>query len=221
MSHVKINRSKEPIRLFKSDFLEFFTHIHPLVVLTIWLPVVVIFILIAINERPEGASWLYAPVGFIAGMFLWTFVEYIVHRFVFHFRPRTPWQERVSFLFHGVHHAQPMSKTRLVMPPVVSISGAVLFYALFYLVFDVLLNAPHWCAAIFSGFAAGYLAYDMLHYSTHHFKIKWKVWQSLRRHHLRHHAQTPDMRFGVSSPLWDYVFGTMPKDEKSASSAKK
>jgi len=213
MNHVKINHSKEPIRLFKSDILEFFTHINPLVVLAIWLPVVVIAMTAAVNARPTGASRLYAPVGFVVGLFVWTFLEYIVHRFIFHFRPRTPWQERVSFMFHGVHHAQPMCKTRLVMPPVVSITGGLILYGVLYVLIGILLNAPHWMYALLSGIAAGYLTYDMLHYSTHHFKIKWNVWQFLRQHHMRHHAQTPDMRFGVSSPLWDYVFGTMPAQD--------
>ena len=96
MSHVEIDRSKEPIRLFKSDFLEFFTHIHPVVVLIIWMPVVAIFLGIAIIGRPEGVSPIYIPVCFAAGLFVWTFAEYMLHRFVFPFRPRTPWQERVS-----------------------------------------------------------------------------------------------------------------------------
>jgi len=33
----KVQSNKEPIRLFKSDFLEFFTNIHPAVVLIIFL----------------------------------------------------------------------------------------------------------------------------------------------------------------------------------------
>jgi sterol desaturase/sphingolipid hydroxylase (fatty acid hydroxylase superfamily) len=210
MSHIEVNRSKEPIRLFESDFLEFFTHIHPAVVAIIWIPVIAVFLGIAIVARPEGISPLYIPSCFLVGMFAWTLAEYILHRFVFHFRPRTPWQERASFLFHGVHHAQPMSKTRLVMPPAVSIPLALLFYGAFYLILGVLLAIPHWVAPLFSGFIMGYFIYDMLHYSTHHFRLRWRVWQFLRQHHMRHHAQTPNMRFGVSSPLWDIVFHTMP-----------
>jgi hypothetical protein len=209
MSHIKISHSKEPIRLFKSDFLEFFTHIHPAVVLVIWLPVAAVFLAVAIASRPESLSPLYIPVGFLVGVFVWTFAEYMLHRFVFHFPPHTPWQEQLSFLIHGVHHAQPMEKTRLVMPPPVSIPMALLFYGFFYLVLGVLLNVHHWVAPLFSGFIAGYLTYDMLHYSTHHFRFSWRVWQFLRRHHMRHHTQ-PNMRFGVSSPLRDFVFGTLP-----------
>jgi sterol desaturase/sphingolipid hydroxylase (fatty acid hydroxylase superfamily) len=210
MSHVDIARSKEPIRLFKSDFLEFFTHIHPTVVLIIWTPIMAIFLVIAIAGKPEGISLFYVPAGFLAGLFTWTLSEYTLHRFVFHFRLRTPWQERLSFLFHSVHHAQPMSKTRLVVPPAVSIPLALLFYGFFYLALSVLLGIAHWIAPLFPGFVGGYLLYDMLHYSTHHFRFRWRAWQFLRRHHMAHHAQTPTMRFGVSSPLWDIVFGTMP-----------
>ena len=210
MSHIEVKHSKEPIRLFESDFLEFFTHIHPVVVAVIWVPVIAIFLGVAVITRSERESPLYIPFGFLVGLFVWTFAEYTLHRFVFHFRPRVPWQERASFLFHGVHHAQPMSKTRLVMPPAVSIPLALLFLGAFYLILGVLLAIPHWVAPLFSGFIAGYFVYDMLHYSTHHFRLRWRFWQFLRQHHMRHHAQTPDMRFGVSSPFWDIVFRTMP-----------
>jgi sterol desaturase/sphingolipid hydroxylase (fatty acid hydroxylase superfamily) len=131
---------------------------------------------------------------------------------VFHFKPRTPAEERVSFLVHGVHHAQPMEKTRLVMPPPVSIPLALLFYALFRLAIGVLLRQPAWVAPLFAGLVSGYIAYDMLHYSTHHFQLRSAALKFLRRHHMRHHAGSWNDRFGVSSPLWDYVFGTMPRE---------
>lgn len=209
MAHVEISRSKEPIRLFKSDFLEFFTHIHPAAVVVIWTPVVVYFIAKAIIGRTRYASPLYIPLAFAIGLIAWTLAEYVVHRFVFHFRPRTGWQERISFLLHGVHHAQPRSKTRLVMPPVASIPLALVFYVLFYLVVGIVLGTAHWIAPLFSGFVAGYLVYDMFHYAMHHVSMRRGVWRWLRRNLLYHHTQTPDLRFGVSSPLWDAVFGTM------------
>jgi sterol desaturase/sphingolipid hydroxylase (fatty acid hydroxylase superfamily) len=210
MSYMKIVRSREPIRLFKSPFLEFFTHIHPAVVAIIWLPVVIYFLVRAVIDRPEGLSPLYVPAGFAIGLFLWTLSEYVLHRFVFHFSPRTPWQERISFLFHGVHHAQPQSKTRLVMPPVVSIPLSLLFLGACYLIIGLILGAQHWVAPVFSGLVAGYLIYDMFHYSTHHLRVRWRWFVYLRRYHMHHHTQTPDLRYGVTSPLWDIVFGTKP-----------
>jgi sterol desaturase/sphingolipid hydroxylase (fatty acid hydroxylase superfamily) len=208
MAHIEISRSKEPIRLFKSDFLEFFTHIHPAVVVLIWLPVTAYFSVTAILRRAQFVSPLYIPLAFGIGLFIWTLAEYVLHRFVFHFRPRTSWQERLSFIFHGIHHAQPRSKTRLVMPPAVSVPLALLFYGLYYLVVGIGIGAAHWVAPLFAGTVAGYLAYDILHYAMHHIPMRRGVWHWLRRNHMYHHTQTPDLRFGVSSPLWDVVFGT-------------
>jgi sterol desaturase/sphingolipid hydroxylase (fatty acid hydroxylase superfamily) len=210
MPHFDIVRSKEPIRLFKSDLLEFFTHVHPVVVLAIWVPVVAFFVVRAVLQRQQSTFALYIPAGLVVGLFVWTLAEYTLHRFVFHFDPRTSWQERLSFIFHGVHHAQPMSKTRLVMPPALSIPLALLFYAGFWFVIGFALGARHWLGPVFAGTLSGYIVYDMLHYATHHFRVQWRWFRYIRRYHLRHHTQTPDQRFGVSSPLWDIVFGTKP-----------
>ena len=111
----EVRSRKEPIRLFQSDFLEFFTHIHPAVVLIIWIPVVGAFAVCGLMRRPDGISLVYYPICLMVGLILWTLTEYGLHRFVFHFRPRNTWQERLAFLFHGIHHAQPMVKSRLVM----------------------------------------------------------------------------------------------------------
>ena len=203
-----IDHSEIPIRLFKSDFLEFFTHIHPAVVVIIWLPVIIYSFVRGILDLPAGASAVWIAVGFVTGIFFWTLTEYLLHRFVFHFHPRGAVQEKIFFLIHGVHHAQPQVKTRLVMPPVVSIPLAALFYGLFQLILGGLLGASYWVGPVFSGFIAGYLFYDMTHYATHHLPMRSGIWKSLKRHHMRHHYKTPDARFGVSSPLWDYVFNT-------------
>jgi sterol desaturase/sphingolipid hydroxylase (fatty acid hydroxylase superfamily) len=212
MAHFPITNSKVPIRLFKSDFLEFFTHISPIVVLAIWLPVVIYFLAIAIIQLPVSSSPAIIPASFISGLFIWSLSEYLLHRFLFHYEPRTKRQERIFFLFHGVHHAQPQVKTRLVMPPVVSIPMAFIFYGLFYLILAVLLRAPHWINPMYSGAILGYLIYDMMHYATHYLPMRSGFLKYLKRYHLQHHYKTPNQRFGVSSPFWDIVFGTKPKD---------
>ncbi len=211
MEDIEIKRSDEPIRLFESDFLEFFTHIHPAVVAVIWLPVAAYFLIRAVQTVPPGTPPLYIPVALLLGLFIWTLAEYTLHRFVFHFKPRTSWQERLSFLFHGVHHAQPRSKTRLVMPPAVSLPLGMLFYSLFYLIVGAVLDAAHWLAPLFTGFVLGYLLYDLSHYAMHHWRMQRGYFKIIRRHHMLHHAKTPNQRFGVSSPLWDHVFGTEPQ----------
>jgi len=207
-THYKIDYSDVPIRLFKSDFLEFFTHITPQAIVVIWSPVIVLFLIAAVRQN---AGLIILPA-FVLGLFIWTFAEYTMHRFVFHFPPRTPTMERIVFLFHGVHHAQPNLKTRLVMPPVVSIPLAFVFYGLFTLVFGTLLNAPLWVAPTFAGTLTGYLIYDLTHYATHHWPLHNRYYKFLKKHHMLHHFKTEDARFGVTSPVWDYVFKTLPAE---------
>src|SRR4029079_11395802 len=100
----EINMEDEPIRLFKSDFLEFFTHIHPAVIVVIWTPVVVWNLM-----QPSLDPSIYLPVGsvvlaFLRGIVIWSFTEYTMHRFVFHFSPKNPGPrlERIIYLFHGI-----------------------------------------------------------------------------------------------------------------------
>ncbi len=217
-ARIQTNHSDEPVRLFQSNFLEFFTHISPVVVLIIWLPVVVYFVGRSADQMAlpvEGpvrasASWLQILVGMLLGVFIWTLTEYLVHRFVFHHHAQTPGLQKIFFMFHGVHHYQPQCKTRLVMPPAVSIPMAVLFYGIFYMVVGRFLGAPSWVPELFAGFILGYLVYDMIHYATHHFPMRSGYLRFLKRYHMQHHFKTPEKRFGVSSPLWDKVFGTMP-----------
>jgi sterol desaturase/sphingolipid hydroxylase (fatty acid hydroxylase superfamily) len=208
MAGQQIIHDEEPIRLFKSNFMEFFTHISPVAVTIIWLPVA-IFLFLEPTLLESGWDWVAIPA-FLIGLFLWTLAEYTLHRFVFHYHARTPRMERVTFLFHGVHHAQPQCKTRLVMPPVVSLPLAALFYGLFWLIIGSWLQAPGWVNPMMSGFLIGYLVYDLTHYATHHWPMRSRFAKFLKRYHMQHHYKTPNARYGVSSPIWDYVFGTMP-----------
>jgi sterol desaturase/sphingolipid hydroxylase (fatty acid hydroxylase superfamily) len=210
MSHLPIDTSREtePIRLFKSDFLEFFTHISPATIIGLWVPLVVLLLVYATLTGTGPAFPVYIPLGFVLGLFLWTFAEYTLHRFLFHHKPTSPRQERIFFLFHGIHHAQPQVKTRLVMPFPVSIPLALVFVGLFYLILGVLLKAPQWVAPLTAGFLVGYLVYDLTHYATHHFPMRSGYAKYLKRYHMQHHYKDPGTRFGVSSPLWDWVFRT-------------
>ena len=211
MAHLPTNHSDIPIRLFKSDFMEFFSHISPIAIMVIWIPVVLFFLIRSIVMAPAGAFPFYIPVGLIIGLFLWTLAEYTLHRFVFHFPVKSERGERIVFLFHGVHHAQPQEKTRLVMPPVLAIPLAAIFLGLFYLIFAVILKAPQWVDPTFAAFIIGYLVYDLTHYATHHFAMRSGYAKFIKRYHMQHHYKTPNARFGVSSPLWDVVFNTKPE----------
>lgn len=205
-------RDDTPLRLFKSDFLEWFTHISPLVVLGVFLPIIGFFLWRSARAN-QGIGWWNVLISFAIGLLIWPLVEYLLHRFVFHFSPKNPSErmKRVLFLMHGVHHAQPREKSRLVMPPVVSIPLAAIFYGLFLGLVGTLLKLPIYVDGIFAGFMLGYVIYDMTHYALHHFSFKGKYFVKLRRHHMAHHFKTHNLRFGVSTWIWDDVFGTNGK----------
>ena len=203
---------KDPIRLFESDFLEFFTHISPITVLIIWVPIAGLSFGLSIMSGVDAGLLHWLPLVFISGLLFWTLAEYVLHRFVFHFPPKNAWQERITFLFHGIHHTQPQSKTRLVMPPVVSIPMAGIFFLFFRIIFGFSGAQSNFLVyGFFAAFITGYLCYDMIHYATHHFTIRAAWLKKIKLHHMQHHYKTPNMRYGVSSPLWDIIFNTNPK----------
>jgi sterol desaturase/sphingolipid hydroxylase (fatty acid hydroxylase superfamily) len=204
-------RGSEPIRLFKSDFLESLSHVKPATVLVLWTPVTLYFLVISFWNVTSGLAAVRVVAGLLGGWVVWTLTEYLLHRFFFHYHPRTERLKRTFFLVHGVHHAQPLCKTRLVMPPVMSIPLAILFFGLFHLLIDIVIGRPALFPPVFAGFVGGYIVYDMMHYTLHHSRSKNAYVLMCRLQHMQHHGTCPTMRFGVSSPVWDYVFGTMPR----------
>src|SRR6266571_957037 len=123
----------ESARMFKSDLVERFSRVQ--------------LSILSIAEL------------FVLGLMIWTLLEYIIHRFAFHYEPKTRIGKQFHFIVHGVHHDYPNDAKRLVMPPAVSIPVAVVFYALFLFLFGR--AAP----AIWAGFIAGYVCYDSIHYA--------------------------------------------------------
>ncbi len=212
-----ISGKEEPIRVFRSDVLEFFTHISPITILAIWVPVLAVVMVLSIQRLSPGGRWDVLPAGLLAGAAIWTLAEYTLHRFLFHHRARSERGKRLMFLIHGIHHAQPQCKTRLVMPLLISVPMAVILYAGFSLLIGRIIGAPLWVGPLFAGFLGGYIAYDMIHYSVHHFRITNRIGQALRRNHMRHHYGESHLRFGISTTLWDHVFGTRPGRQPSPS----
>jgi 4-hydroxysphinganine ceramide fatty acyl 2-hydroxylase len=196
-----VSNSQESVRMFKSDVLEVLSKVHWTVPLYIFIPVIGFCIYKDIDNAIGIINFVEL---FALGLFVWTFTEYIMHRFVFHYAPPDkPWAQRVHFIFHGVHHDYPSDAKRLVLPPSVSIPLALLFYFLF----NAILPANDvW--GFFPGFILGYLFYDISHYAIHHFNFKGNIWKKIKQHHMLHHYQDPDKGYGVSSPMWDKVFGS-------------
>ena len=205
-----VSNKNESLRMFKSEFLEFFSHVHPATPHVIYLPLMTYMLYVAAVRR--GLT-LIAVIGlFGVGILIWTLVEYTMHRWIFHYEPKSKWGKQLHFMLHGVHHDYPNDASRLVMPPAVSIPLAFIFYGIFLVLFG------RFTPPIFAGLLIGYLFYDTLHYATHHFPMRSGIWLRLKKHHLRHHYQDDHVGFGVSSPLWDYIFRTQedPREARSA-----
>jgi sterol desaturase/sphingolipid hydroxylase (fatty acid hydroxylase superfamily) len=198
--HVYTSLKNETVRMFKSDFVEFFSRVHPATPLVLYLPVIAYMLYVALSRAQ--LSILSVTELFAFGLVIWTLLEYIIHRYAFHYEPKTRIGKQLHFIVHGVHHDYPNDAKRLVMPPAVSIPLAIVFYGLFVFLFG---NAA---PAIWAGLAGGYVCYDSIHYAIHHFPMKGTVWHRLKQHHLRHHYQDDRAGYGVSSPFWDYIFRT-------------
>jgi 4-hydroxysphinganine ceramide fatty acyl 2-hydroxylase len=198
IEHIK---NKGQGRLFRHEYMELMTKTHPLVIYSMYLPLVAFMLYYAHAYKHISVSQILLMVW--AGVFFWTFFEYLMHRFVFHFVSRQRRLQKIIYTMHGVHHEYPRDKERLFMPPIPSIIVASLIFFLMYW-------SMGWHAlAFFPGFLLGYLVYGSMHYAIHAFAPPPRLKALWRNHHL-HHYKYPSKGFGVSSVLWDIVFRTVP-----------
>ncbi len=185
--------------MFENRYLDALTRVHPVVPVVIFLPASVGTFVLAAARHGIGTAVLAATIGYV----VWTLSEYWLHRIVFHFEPEDGIGARLHWIIHGVHHDHPNDPMRLVMPPSVSVPLAALYFWAF-----AAIAGTTWALGLFSGFIGGYLAYDMLHYYTHHHRPTSGVGKRLRELHMRHHFQDDTRGFGISAPYWDRAFGT-------------
>lgn len=171
------------------------------VVPMVWLPPnMYLFYVGFVNQNPVIALsfWVF-------GLFVWTFVEYCLHRFLFHldqYLPDHPYALTLHFLLHGVHHYLPMDGYRLVLPPTLFIFLAYPFYKLIFAIFPFYMA----CSG-FAGGTLGYIMYDVTHYLLHHTHLP-RYLQRVKKYHLEHHYKNYEMGFGVTSDFWDVIFNT-------------
>ena len=149
---------------------------------------------IAAWQFPERALTLAAT--FVAGVALWTLVEYILHRFVLH---HVPYIKDM----HDAHHGDQMA---LIGTPV----------WLSLVIFVVFVFAPLWfltdpvlTAGLSAGMVIGYFLYGAAHHIIHHWDLKpGSFGYKLRHRHSLHHHYSETGNFGVTTGFWDLVFGT-------------
>jgi sterol desaturase/sphingolipid hydroxylase (fatty acid hydroxylase superfamily) len=129
------------------------------------------------------------------GWFCWTLLEYIVHRVALH---HMVWFRDL----HAAHHAEPRSYIGTPTP-----LSVIIFYVLGYIPATLMVGraaASGWM----SGLLAGYLSYVVVHWAVHHVNSNFILMRWLKRQHALHHHRAQDRNFGVTTPIWDWVFGT-------------
>ncbi|KAL8512639.1 hypothetical protein ACS0TY_018940 [Phlomoides rotata] len=194
--------SKDTPRFFENDLMEFFTRTPWWVIPLVWLPVVCWFILSSVKV---GLPLYHVEAAVFGGIFLWTFAEYILHRFLFHMKTKTYWANTLHYLLHGCHHKHPMDSLRLVFPPAAATILAVPLCSLIKL-----LSPASYSPALCGGLLFAYVMYDCTHYYLHHGKPLQGLTHDLKRYHLNHHFRVQDKGYGITSSFWDKVFGTLP-----------
>ena len=197
------HHAKESVRFFASDFLEVLSRTVWWVIPIIWLPV--IGLLIKYSSQHIGIMPALAAAS--GGVFLWSAIEYILHRFVFHIDDYLPDHSlflMLHFTFHGVHHYFPMDRLRLVFPPVLCVIIATMLYG----IFSIFL--PHFYAVgMISGGLLGYVGYDMTHYYIHHGEAMGTHLSQMKSYHLDHHYKDFTVGYGITTKFWDRIFGTV------------
>jgi len=196
-------KHKGSATLMKNPHLEKLTRTHIAFPLILFSGISVILIYYGIIEK--GIQFPNIILLFSIGFFFFTLVEYLMHRFLFHLPVTSQKREKFVYTIHGVHHDYPKDKSRLAMPPLLSLILATIFF----IIFQSLMG--NYSFGFLAGFLMGYNVYLSIHYSIHAFKVPGNFLKILWHHHSIHHYREPNRAFGVSSPFWDLVFGTMPE----------
>ncbi len=142
--------------------------------------------------RSRGAAALI-------GVASWTATEYGLHRFLMHeLRGRG-----LASVEHLKHHAD----VTYFSPASKKLASAAATTAVAYPA-TAAVAGRRWATAFTAGLLSMYFGYEVAHRRTHTHPPRNRYGRWARRNHLHHHFGAPMRNFGVTSPLWDKVFGT-------------
>lgn len=200
-SRAHVPKNKGTKQLFKNPILEKLSRTHISIPLTIFFSYAAALLYWSVTHTDLSA---WTTVGmFVFGFVLFTWVEYMTHRYIFHMATFTRWREKLQYTIHGVHHEYPKDKERLAMPPLLSITiSTLLLLGLRLILGDLVFS-------FLPGFLVGYAFYLSVHYIVHVYQPPKNLFKALWINHSVHHYKHGEYVFGVSSPFWDYVYGTM------------
>jgi sterol desaturase/sphingolipid hydroxylase (fatty acid hydroxylase superfamily) len=200
-------KNKGSKQLFKNPILEKLSRTHISVPLTIFFVYSAALLYWNVTHTSLSAG---TTIGmFFLGFVTFTWIEYMVHRYVFHMGTFTALREKIQYTVHGVHHEFPKDKSRLAMPPLLSITISTVLLLLFRLMMG------DFVFSFLPGMLVGYAYYLSVHYMVHVYQPPKNIFKWLWINHAVHHYKDGEYVFGVSSPIWDYIYGTM-REKKTA-----
>jgi hypothetical protein len=152
---------------------------------------------------------MISPISFVAGAATWSFAEYALHRFAGH-APKQRKSDQKATLFDGdfgTEHQAHHTDTRYFTPTERKLKTAAVAAAALGTL-GSLVFGPRRALSFVAGFAVTYASYEIAHRRTHTHAPRGPYSRWTRRHHLSHHFSNPGTNHGVTSPIWDLVFGT-------------
>jgi len=165
--------------------------------------------LVSVAARAGLFSWRTIP-SLAFGLFSWGLFEYVMHRFIFHYDARSRLGRKFLYHAHVSHHENPVAKSKISASLTIGLPIGAMYWPLAWAVTGSWVTAS-W---LFIGLAAGFFSYKWVHFQCHHRRSRLRLLRYLRHYHLLHHYKTPGLRFGVTSPLFDLVFGTFGAPSK-------
>jgi sterol desaturase/sphingolipid hydroxylase (fatty acid hydroxylase superfamily) len=188
-------------RLFLNPILERLTRSHISVPVSLFGLYAIGLLFWSVNNTAISVGITVAL--FLGGWLVYSWVEYLVHRYVFHIPITTEARKKFQYTMHGVHHHHPKDKDRIAMPPLLSITLATVLLIVFRFILG------DFAFAFTGGFLVGYGSYLLVHYLVHIHRPPKNMFRILWINHSIHHYKDGEIIFGVSTPLWDYIYGTM------------
>lgn len=161
-----------------------------------------VFLYLLINAA-RAVGWQSLAWTLPLGMGLWMFIEYILHRYVFHHEEKGQWWALLPWA-HRTHHKHPRELSLIFAPVWFSLPISIVVW----LALRLTIGNGYLAVLILIGIWSAYLWYEFVHYSAHCRQPKTKLMRYLKTYHLLHHHTSDPIWFGVTSPYIDHLFKT-------------
>ena len=169
----------------------------------------VVSVAAAASTETRSAASVAALVA--VGVASWGLIEYGLHRVVFHYDATSERGKRFVYRSHLSHHEDPKSLDEIFA----SLTTSLPLATAYVLVALGVTRSWHATVYLLLGLIVGYFTYEWMHYQAHHRSPRLRVLRYLKKYHMLHHHQSSDLRFGVTTPFVDLLFGTFGRVGKA------